>query len=543
MWRRLAAWLIDASSLLGLCIYVTGGYWHRGRGHGPEIDLTTYGGFFGPIAVCLVMGWRPGGYALRAVDRARVRFEELSPRGIRTWVYGSLVAFTAAHCAAVYLRYMSFQAGMDLAIYANACRNALFSTMKGDVWLLADHFEPLLWPFATLCERFDPAVVLLLAQELAFGVGAAGLYALGRARQWSALHAWLIALLYLGFVGNVTVAHYDFHLLAFALAFVPWLWWALELERYVLAAVLALLFMGLKESVPLSVVGLGAYLMLHGPHKRRLLGLAFVIVGGATFVGIMKLVYPFFRHGEETMYFAKYYGHLGNNLGEFAHTIVTRPFYFLSTLLTLPKIEYLLAVFAPFLYLPIVRPQYLIPIIPALLVNIASNDGNLLSRTYHYEAEIYPTLFAMALIGFGTTRLRNVWLATMLVLYSAPSTMSIVRRNRPTAVQQRLHAQLEQHVPHGVAVAAPQRIAAHLTRIPRLYMFDYWRMEQDWKRADVVVVGYPGERMGWYGWPMLEYLKLPRMLPLLRPIYQDPNDPRFRVYEVLRTQSAPLTQR
>ena len=543
MWQRLAAWLVDASSLLGLVVFLTGGYWHRGHGHGPEIDLTSYGPFFGPLAVCLVLGWRPGGYALPAVDRVRARFEKLSERSVLAAVSASLIAFTAIHCGVVYLRYMSFQAGMDLAIYANACRGALFSTMKGDVWLLADHFEPLLWPFATLCQRFDPAVVLLLAQELAFGLGAAGLYALARARDWSALHGWLLAMLYLGFAGNVTIAHYDFHLLALSLAFVPWLWWALERERYVLAALLALLFMGLKESVPLSVVGLGAYLVLRGPHQRRLLGLAFVVVGAATFVGIMKLVYPFFRHGEETMYFAKYYGHLGNNLNEFAHTIITRPLYFLSTLLTVQKIEYLLAVFAPFLYLPIVRPQYLIPIIPALLVNIASNDSNLLSMGYHYEAEIYPTLFAMTLIGFGTTRLRSVWLAALLVLYSAPSAVATARRNRPTLVQQRLHDQLEQHVPQGVAVAAPQRLAAHLTRIPRLYMFDYWRMEQDWKRADVVVIGYPGDRMGWYGWPMLEYLKLPRMLPMLRPIYQDPNDPRFRVYEVLRTQSAPMSQR
>jgi hypothetical protein len=286
-------------------------------------------------------------------------------------------------------------------------------------------------------------------------------------------------------------------------------------------------------------VGLGLYLVLLGPNKRRLLGAAFVVGGAVTFIAIMKLVYPFFRHGEETMYFAKYYGHLGNNLGEFTRTIVTRPFYFVSTLLTLPKIEYVIAVLSPFLFLPIVRPQYLIPIAPALLVNIASNDGNLLSMGYHYEAEIYPTLFVMTLIGFGTTRLRNVWLAALLGLYSAPSAVATARRNRPTAVQERLHAQLESHVPHGRAVAAPQRIAAHLTRIPRLYMFDYWQMEQDWKRADVVVIGYPGDRMGWYGWPMLEYLKLPRMMPLLRPIYQDPHDARFRVYEVIRDQSAP----
>jgi uncharacterized membrane protein len=545
MKRRVAAWLVDASTLFGLFVYVTGGFWHRahGRGLGFDIDLTSYGVFFWPVVLCLVLELQPGGYVLPTLARASSLFEAWPRRNAAAFVALTLGFLTAAHSGAVYFRYMSFQTGMDLAIYANACRNGLFSTMKGDVWLLADHFEPLLLPFTPLCRRFDPALVLLLAQEIAFGAGAFGVYALGRVRGWKRTHAWLLGMLYLGFAGNVTVAYYDFHLLALALGFIPWLWWALEAERYAYAVLLALLYLGLKESAPLSLVGLGGYLLWVGPKPRRFLGLFFVVAGSATFLVIMKVVYPLFRHGEETMYFAKYYGHLGNNLSEFAHTLLTRPFYFISTLLTRPKIDYMIVVFAPFLYLPVVRPLYLLPIAPALLVNIASNDPNLLSAAYHYEAEIYPALFAMALIGFGTTRLRAVWLAALLVLYSAPSATSTVRRNQPTAVQKRLRIQLERYVPRDVAVAAPQRLAAHLTRIPRLYMFDYWHMEQDWKRADVVVVGYPGERLGWYRWTVLEYLKLPRMMPLLRQRYQDPNDPHFRVFEVLRPNSEPLTQR
>jgi uncharacterized membrane protein len=546
MWRRVAAGLIDLSSLLGLFVYVTGGYWHRshGRGLGFDVDFTNYGPLFWPLALCLVFGYRPGGYVLPAIERARGWFEGLPGRKRNALVVLSIALLTVAMSGAVYARYMTFQAGMDLAIYANACRNALFSTMKGDVWLLADHFEPLLIVFTPLCRQFDPAVVLLFAQELGFGLGAAGVYALGRARGWPAGQAWLVAMLYLGFTGNVTVASYDFHLLTLALAVIPWLWWALEVDRYALAALFALLFIGLKESAPLSLAGLGLYLLLVGPNKRRFVGAGMFVAGAGAFIVIMKVVYPFFRNGEETMYFAKYYGHLGANLGEFVRTIVTRPIYFVSTLLTQPKRDYMIALFMPFLFLPVVRPQYMLPIAPALLVNIASNDPNLLGLTYHYEAEIYPTLFAMALIAFGTIqeqRLRRFWLAGLLVLFSAPSATATFRRFQPNPVQKRLHAQLKAHVPKGLAVAAPQRIAAHLTYIPKLYMFDYWHMEQDWKRADVVVIGYPGERLGWYGWSVLEYLKLPRMLPMLRPIYQDPDDPHFRIFQVVRTPIDPLT--
>jgi hypothetical protein len=167
-----------------------------------------------------------------------------------------------------------------------------------------------------------------------------------------------------------------------------------------------------------------------------------------------------------------------------------------------------------------------------VLVNILSNDPNLLGRTYHYEAEISPALFAMAVIAFTASRLRPLWLAVLLVAFTAPSALGVARWNVPTPAQRRLLAQLREHVPHDKAIAAPQRIAAHLTDRERLYMFDYWQMEDDWKRADIVVLGYHGDSMGWYSTKTFELEKFPKMLPGLRQIYQDPKDPKFRLYEV-----------
>ena len=162
----------------------------------------------------------------------------------------------------------------------------------------------------------------------------------------------------------------------------------------------------------------------------------------------------------------------------------------------------------------------------------------MLGRAYHYEAEISPALFAMAVIAFSASRFRGLWLAVMLVAFTAPSALGIARWNMPTKAQNRLREQLEAHVPRDKAIAAPQRIAAHLTDRERLYMFDYWRMEDDYKRADIVVVGYHGDSMGWYSFKTFEEEKFPRMLPDLHQIYADPKDPNFRLYEVdARTQS------
>jgi uncharacterized membrane protein len=539
MLRALLARVIDFSTYAGLLVLITGGLRTRKHPVLPDINLMLFGPLFLPLAICLVLGYRPAGSRVIAwCDRAVSWFDALAPERRRIYVVATIALAMSAHLLVALLRHLSFQTGMDLAIYANACRGALYSTMKGDVWIFADHFEPVLLFFTPLCRAISPSVALLIVQTVSFGVGALGIYALACHQRYRPSLAWLVAMLYLEFSSNVTLAYYDFHLLALTLGVIPWLWYAIAAERYGWVIALGLVYFGLKESVALSLIGLGAYLVFQARGNGKRVGVMFVVFGVVSFGLIMKFVYPYFRHGEETMYFAKYYGHLGRNLHEFVMTFVTRPNYFFYSLFRPPKLEYIAALLLPFLFFPLVRPVYLLPVIPAVLVNILSNDPAMLGRAYHYEAEISPALFAMAVIAFSASRFRGLWLAVMLVAFTAPSALGIARWNMPTKAQNRLRGQLEAHVPRDKAIAAPQRIAAHLTDRERLYMFDYWRMEEDYKRADIVVIGYHGDSMGWYSFKTFEEEKFPRMLPDLHQIYEDPKDPNFRLYEVdARTQS------
>ena len=541
MLRRLSALFVDASACVGLLVVLTGGF--RTRHHPLLHDLTvmSYGPFFLPLAVCMVLRWRPeGSYVLPLIDRLRERIDALPPRRLQQWVIATITLGTIGHGLVVYLHHFAFQTGMDLAIYANACRGALYSTMKGDVWLLADHFEPMLILFTPLCRAMSPAIALLGVQVLSFAIGAYGIFALARHQGWSGSLSWLVGTLYLVFAGHVTIIYYDFHLLALTLGVIPWLWWALATKRYAWVVALGLFYLGLKESVALSIVGFGAYVFLqHRDTAGRRVGVGFMVLGIVTFALIMKVIYPYFRGGDGTMYFAKYYGHLGANLSEFVTTVITRPGYFIVSLLRPAKVEYVLALIVPFLLFPLRYPIYLLPIVPAVLVNILSNDENLLGRAYHYEAEIYPALFAMAILAFThAPRARALWLAVMLVGFSEQSALGIARWSVPSKKHQQLAQQLKEHTPYDRAIAAPQRLAAHLTDREKLYMFDYWGMEDDWQRAEIVVIGYPGEDMGYYTWPQFIEDKLPQILPGLREIFTDPDDPNFRIYETIHQRAS-----
>ena len=531
---RLIGWFVDLTALIGVFILVTGGLRTRHDSPLGHIDFTSYGPCFLPLAACLVWGFRPlGSRLLPQVHEYATLFDALGARARARWVVATIAVALAAHGLVVYLRYFTFQTGMDLAIYANACHGALFSTMKGDVWLFADHFEPLLLLFTPLCRTFSPAIALLTAQTIGFGVGAYGIYALALRQGYRPALAWLCAVLYLNLAGHVTMAYYDFHLLTLTLALLPWIWWAVATERYPLLILLVVTYLGLKESAALSVAGLGTFLMISRDRKRRAIGAGVLALGALTFVLIMKVVYPAFRAGEGTMYFSKYYGHLGSSLPEFVETAFTRPLYFAQHLLKPAKLAYLAGVFAPFLFFPLRYPLYLLPVIPAILVNILSNKPNMYSGAFHYEAEILPALFALAVIAFRQPRTRGVWLLVVLVGFTSPSALATARWSVPTSAQRQLAKELAMHVPKDLAIAAPQRIAAHLTDRDRLYMFDYWQMEDDWKRADIVVVGFHAHWLGWYGWGTLDEIKLTRMAPGLELLFQSPTDPRFRIFKVL----------
>jgi uncharacterized membrane protein len=531
---RLIGWLVDLTALVGLFILFTGGLRTRHDSLVGRINFTSYGPFFLPLALCLVFGVHPlGSRLVPRVQRLAASFDALGSRVQTRCMLATLALALTAHGLVIYLRYYTFQAAMDLAIYANACHGALFSTMKGDVWLFADHFEPILLLFTPLCRAFSPAIALLAVQTISWGIGAYGIFVLAQRQGYRPALAWLCATLYLNLAGHVTMAYYDFHLLTLTLALLPWIWWAITTERYLLLGLFIIIYLGLKESAALSVAGIGAYLVATRDRKRRAAGALFITLGLVTFVLIMKVIYPAFRGGEGTMYFAKYYGHLGNNLSEFIHTAITRPVYFAYHLLKPNKLLYLVGVLAPFLFFPLRYPLYALPIIPAILINILSNKPSMYSGDFHYEAEILPALFAMAVVALHHPRARAIWLVVMLTGFTSSSALATARWNVPTRAQRRLAKELAAHVPEDRAIAAPQRIAAHLTDRDRLYMFDYWLMEDDWKRADIVVVGYHGSSIGWYSWETLNEIKLVRMQPGLKLLYQSPEDPRFRVFEVL----------
>jgi len=482
--------------------------------------MTKFGPFFAPLALYWVVS--KGRHADRLTFVRAFKAVPWNRHGT-TILWIMCCALAVSHVVGSWNRYLSFGADWDLAIYSNACANALHSSFRNHTSLLADHFEPFLWLLVPGCELFPPQQFLLAVQALGLLVGAVGIFMLAGTVTSELATKGTAALLYMLFAGHVHLIYWDFHLIALSLAFVPWLFWCFVTDRRRWFMCLALVYCGLKETAALTIFGFG---LLALAQRRWSFGIPVSLVFVAIFFLIMQVIYPHYRQGAESEYFAKYYGHLGSSMGEILTAAWTSPARILASVTTSEKISYLvMTVGVPFLFVHLRKPWFLLPIAPALLINVLSDHPHMFSGAFHYEAEIFPLLFSSLVIVASPRALSWVFVFIAIVL-SGHGFNHKVSLFKPDLQHQQLAVELKKlNVEFASCrVAAVERVATHLATIPQVTLLDEWHL------ADVVIVAYPRQGELWkQSVEDIENTIVPRLkdYQLRQPL---PFDPQFRIW-------------
>jgi uncharacterized membrane protein len=395
-------------------------------------------------------------------------------------------------------RYLSFRGGWDLAIYANACANQMHSSLRDHRSLLADHFEPILLLLVPGCRVFDPAMFLLFTQVVAFIVGSFGIAKLALLKGSTPFTSVLAAGLYLSASGGLTLIEWDFHPYAFSLATIPWILVAIVSRRFLLLVLLAILHLSLKEHTGLFIAGLGIFLFFDRTRLSRAQSLLLAILGLITFFVVMKLVFPHFRGGEETLYFRKYYGYIGDDMKSFIVNSILKPHLVAKQLLQLDVIKYTLLLILCF-PLVLIRPLYVLPILPVFMTNVLSSSPTLHSSKFHYDAEIFAWLFGAHILLMNDVRVMTIvkrplllWLLLLFLFGVGESPIRYLNKDVPRQTDIELFSALKsfqrEHMHCKVATNDP--LAPVLARLPALTLLD------EEEKADSVVIAYPrGNRL------------------------------------------------
>ncbi len=315
------------------------------------------------------------------------------------------------------LRYETFKAGafdlgnMDQVLW-NTIHGRLFQfTNQAIDWYgpptrLAIHFEPIILPLSLLYAFGANPNILLVFQTFALVTGALPVFLLTRRYipEWP-IFAPLMTAAYLLSPALMGLNIFDFHPVSLATPLLLYAILALTYKRYVWFLIACTIACMCKEDVPLSVALLG--ILVIWKYKLPRLGTVLLVGGFLWSFMAFKVIIPHFYPGVQANNYWYRYEALGSSPGAAIVNIIIHPWFLFTTFFTIDRFYYLVGLVRSVGFLPLLAPEWLLPALPSLAVNLLSTDPLLYSGVYHYNAAIIP--FVMIAAIHGTRRLILIW--------------------------------------------------------------------------------------------------------------------------------------
>src|SRR3989338_7480135 len=331
--------------------------------------------------------------------------------------------------------------GLDLAIYNNALWNTahgnwFWSTIQGHNYF-GDHFEPILILLLPLYSLWQSPILLLILQTIFLGLAAWPIYLISAEvlnGRWEFISnqnktpfnrgtaaelkteplrknnvlALSIACLWLinPLVHNVNL--FEFHAIAFLPFLFFWLFYFyLKLKEqpatkkvFSCFCVFVFLCLMVREDVAFIILAflIIAWIDAFSNKNKNLLRItSYGLLITITYcLASFKIISQLSPAGFSP--FSYYYDWLGQDWGEI-----------LKHILTIANLEMALGLLAPFLFLQLIRPQYLwLAVIPLGQIILSAAGGGALAWQIHYGALFLPALVLAFIFGFKKTQ---IWVA------------------------------------------------------------------------------------------------------------------------------------
>ena len=455
------------------------------------------------------IGWR------QARERARLELAALMALDRSAWVvwltYLAICLYALTFAVLSVLEHDSFDThafdlgNMDQAIWNTAHGRWLrFTNWEGGNTRLAAHVEPILFLIAPLYHLFSSPKTLLILQSVVISFGALPAFWLAKDLLKNEFAAVSFSVAYLLAPALETANLWDFHAVSLSSSFLLFAFYFIHKRRYIFFFIFALLAMGTKEQVPLSVMMMGLYILL----VQRNVKWGGFTAGFALLWVIIALgvIIPHFNPTKASPYLSRYDA-LGASPGEIIATFFSNPKSVLSSFAEPAKVEYVKSLFMPVLYLPLLSPLTLVFALPDLALNLLSNFPAMYSGGYHYGSVIVPFLIISAIKGThfvaqGAQRLSPklstglVYVLASLVLLSTLRSyvvsVFLPLADHPPVVSphDELAGRFIEMIPARAGVSASSTLNPHISQRERLYLFPDIR-DADYIFLDVTANPHP----------------------------------------------------
>jgi uncharacterized membrane protein len=347
--------------------------------------------------------------------RLRLRFPNLSlaPNTQIRIAWGLLIVITLAYFAWMYdqsaLRYDTFKAtafdlgNMDQAIW-NTLHGRWFQfTNHGSNWYgtpirLAQHVEPIIIPLSLIYLIYSNVHTLLAVQTLALALGSIPVFLLTRKfiPGWPLL-APVFVLSYLLAPALIGLNIYDFHPASLATPLFLYAMLALTYRRHGWFVLCCVLAAACKEEMPAVVAMLG--LLVIWKYKMPRTGVIMIILGMTAFLLAFLVIEPYFNVGAQHNTFWYRYSALGSSPGNAIVNVLLHPWIPFTLFFTMDRFYYLANLLRSAGFLALLAPEWFIPMLPSLAINLLSSELFQHSGVYQYNAAIIPFIVIASIHG------------------------------------------------------------------------------------------------------------------------------------------------
>ena len=257
-------------------------------------------------------------------------------------------------------------------------------------------FHFVLVPFYAIKQT---TATLLLLQTVGAAFGALAVYLIARdALPGSRFVPLLFGVLLLSYVPMQNVNLYELQPRLFAATFLLFAYWCMT-RGYALAFwALIVLAISNRSDTALVVAALGLYGVL--TRRRAIFGWLPLVFGAVYWLLAVFVIIPAFAQGAQFSYLQNY-DWLGANIGEIVRTVITRPWYVLSTAFGRDRWQYPLSLLFALGFLPLLAPRPLLMALPPFLLNLFAGERFAYQRDifHQYSALITPWLFVAAILA------------------------------------------------------------------------------------------------------------------------------------------------
>ena len=377
------------------------------------------------------------------------------------------------------LRHALFQStAFDLGIFDNA----IYLISQGQepivsfrgLHILGDHGAWILYPLALLYVVVPDVHWLFAVQGLSLALGVVPIWYLAIQAGLSKSQGYGLTVAYLLYPVVFNANLFDFHPEVIAIPLILFAVWTARAKKLGWFCSAIIIILGCKAVLALMLVAMGIWLIIS--EKRLPYGVIAIILGTAWFIVATQLIIPAFS-GEEAAAVGRY-DFLGDSVTEIATNLIFKPGLVLGKIFTLANLEYLVLLFAPWLWG--ISVKHLAPLMgamPLLLLNLLTDYPLQKDLIHQYSLPILPflVLCAIATLSAGKGWLRSrkaiiawsliTWLALAKFGYFSSKYLQSLDTNTATKIA------ISQIMPQK-SVLAPATVVPHLTHRPIIGAID-----------------------------------------------------------------------